>query len=52
MPTTAGDVGDPVALAARLDAEPGVVSHGLFSPALVSLVLVGRDGRVDRIDVE
>lgn len=48
----AGDVGDPVALAARLDAEPGVVSHGLFSPALVSLVLVGRDGRVDRIDVE
>ncbi|MGH3017165.1 MAG: ribose 5-phosphate isomerase A [Gaiellaceae bacterium] len=46
-----GNVGDPAALAGRLDAEPGVVSHGLFPPALVSLVLVGRDGLVDRIDV-
>jgi ribose 5-phosphate isomerase A len=46
-----GDVGDPVGLAARLDAEPGVISHGLFPPALVSFVLVGRDSRVDRIDV-
>ena len=46
-----GDVGDPAALAARLDAEPGVVSHGLFSPALVSFVLVGRGDQLDRIDV-
>jgi ribose 5-phosphate isomerase A len=46
-----GDVGDPAGLAARLDAEPGVISHGLFPPALVSFVLVGRDSRVDRIDV-
>ena len=46
-----GDVADPAALAARLDSEPGVVSHGLFSPALVSLVLIGRGSRVDRIDV-
>jgi ribose 5-phosphate isomerase A len=46
-----GDVGDPADLAARLDAEPGVISHGLFPPALVSFVLVGRDSRVDRIDV-
>jgi len=47
----AGAVGDPAALAARLDAEPGVVSHGLFPPALVSFVLVGRGDRVDRVDV-
>ncbi len=46
-----GVVGDPAALATRLDADPGVVSHGLFPPALVSLVIAGRDGRVDRIDV-
>jgi ribose 5-phosphate isomerase A len=47
----AGDVGEPSALAARLDAMPGVISHGLFSPALVSLILIGRGGEVDRIDV-
>jgi ribose 5-phosphate isomerase A len=46
-----GDVGDPAALAARLDAEPGVISHGLFPPSLVSFVLVGRDDRVHRIEV-
>lgn len=40
-----GEVGDPAALASRLDAVPGVVSHGLFPPSLVSEVLVGeRDG--------
>ena len=32
-----GRIGDPAKLAARLDAEPGVVSHGLFAPSLVSL---------------
>jgi ribose 5-phosphate isomerase A len=32
---------DPAALARRLDADPGVVSHGLFEPALVSQVVVG-----------
>jgi ribose 5-phosphate isomerase A len=42
------EVHDPQALAGRLDAEPGVVSHGLFPPELVSVVLVGRDGRVER----
>lgn len=46
-----GEVGDPAALAARLDAEPGVVSHGLFPPALAAEVLVGRGDRVDRLDV-
>lgn len=35
-------VGDPAALAARLDSTPGVVAHGLFPPALVSDVVVGR----------
>jgi ribose 5-phosphate isomerase A len=33
---------DPAALSARLSATPGVVSHGLFEPALVSDVIVGR----------
>jgi ribose 5-phosphate isomerase A len=46
-----GGVADPAALAARLDAQPGVVCHGLFSPMLVSLVLVGRNGDVERIAV-
>ncbi len=36
-----GAVGDPAALAARLDAEPGVVAHGLFPPEMVSEVIVG-----------
>jgi ribose 5-phosphate isomerase A len=44
-----GPVGDPGELAERLSAIPGVVEHGLFPPALVSEVLVGRDGRVDRM---
>jgi ribose 5-phosphate isomerase A len=43
-----GDVTDPVQLAAWLDAVPGVVAHGLFAPDLVSEVLVGRDGAVER----
>ena len=37
-----GPVGDPAQLAARLDAVPGVVAHGLFAPALVSDVLIAR----------
>jgi ribose 5-phosphate isomerase A len=42
-----GAVGDPAVLAARLSATPGVVEHGLFPPAMVSLVLVGRAGSVE-----
>ncbi len=42
------DLSDPAALAARLSATPGVVDHGLFAPALVSDVLVAREGRVER----
>src|ERR671930_707543 len=37
---------DPRALAARLDAVPGVVGHGLFAPELVSDVLVARGEEV------
>jgi ribose 5-phosphate isomerase A len=43
-----GEVGDPASLAARLEADPGVAAHGLFPPQLVSEVLVGRDGTVER----
>jgi ribose 5-phosphate isomerase A len=38
-------VDDPGALSAELDAIPGVVGHGLFSPLLVADVVVGREGR-------
>jgi ribose 5-phosphate isomerase A len=42
-----GAVGDPAALAARLDAAPGVVAHGLFPPSLVSTVLIARGHEVE-----
>jgi ribose 5-phosphate isomerase A len=45
-----GPVGDPAALAVRLSATPGVVEHGLFPPAMVATVLVGRGETVDRTD--
>ncbi len=38
---------DPAALAARLEADPGVAAHGLFPPALVSDLLVGREEDVE-----
>jgi len=37
-----GAVGDPAALATRLSQTTGVVEHGLFSPELVSDLVVGR----------
>jgi ribose 5-phosphate isomerase A len=43
-----GDVSDPARLAARLDATPGLVGHGLFAPEMVSLVLIGEPGGVSR----
>jgi ribose 5-phosphate isomerase A len=43
-----GEVGDPAELAARLSAEPGVVDHGLFPAEMVSEVLIGRAGEVER----
>jgi ribose 5-phosphate isomerase A len=42
-----GPVEDPAELAALLDAEPGVVAHGLFAPSLVTDVVVARDGAID-----
>lgn len=42
-----GPLGDPAELAARLEADPGVAAHGLFPPALVHDVFVGRDGEVE-----
>jgi ribose 5-phosphate isomerase A len=42
-----GPVGDPAELAARLDAEPGVVDHGLFGPGLVSDVVVATGASID-----
>ena len=44
-----GEVKEPGRLAVWLGAVPGVVEHGLFSPALVSEVLIGRDGEVERL---
>jgi len=38
---------DPGELAARLDAVPGLVGHGLFAPALVSDVLIARGEQVE-----
>lgn len=47
-----GEIGDPVLLAMRLSATPGVVDHGLFPPALVNDVLVARGDRVERLVAE
>ena len=44
-----GEVGEPAGLACRLAAQAGVVDHGLFPPELVTEVLVGTDGKVDRL---
>src|SRR5580704_8920179 len=45
-----GDVGDPSTLAARLEAIPGVVEHGLFPPETVATIFVARGESVQRID--
>ena len=47
-----GDVDDPAALAARLAADPGVAAHGLFPPTMVSELLVGVGGAVERTNFE
>jgi ribose 5-phosphate isomerase A len=39
---------DPAALAARLEADPGVAAHGLFPPDMVSELFVARGDAVDR----
>lgn len=43
-----GEIGDPAELAARLEADPGVTSHGLFPPVMVSEILVGAGDEVRR----
>lgn len=44
-----GSFDDPAALAASLDATPGLVAHGLFQPSLVSEAFVARGDSVERI---
>jgi ribose 5-phosphate isomerase A len=44
-----GEIGDPTELAARLEADPGVAAHGLFAADMVSAVLVGAGGTVERL---
>jgi ribose 5-phosphate isomerase A len=46
-----GPVDDPKALSMELSALPGVVEHGLFPPAMVTTVLVGRGDIVEQRDV-
>ena len=47
-----GEIGDPVALSARLAADAGVAAHGLFPPQLVSEVLIGRGDTVERLTLQ
>lgn len=42
-----GVIDDPARLAGKLNGVPGVVSHGLFAPTLVSTVLVARGETVE-----
>ena len=44
-----GDASDPANLAAWLGSVPGVVEHGLFPPALVSEVIIGRGDAAERL---
>lgn len=46
-----GGLEDPAALAARLEADPGVAAHGLFPPEMVSEVFVGRGDSVARLTI-
>ncbi|MGA8745893.1 MAG: ribose 5-phosphate isomerase A, partial [Solirubrobacterales bacterium] len=44
-----GPIGDPAALAAHLEADPGVAAHGLFPADMVSEVLVGTGAAIERL---
>ncbi|HEX5929703.1 MAG TPA: ribose 5-phosphate isomerase A [Solirubrobacterales bacterium] len=46
-----GTIGDPAGLAARLESDPGIAAHGLFPPEMVSEVLIGAGGTVDRLNL-
>ncbi len=41
-------LGGPAALAAQLEADPGIAAHGLFPPDMVSELLVGAGAAVER----
>ena len=43
-----GTIDDPAKLAARLSSTPGVIDHGLFSPTMVSVILIGRGEGVEK----
>jgi len=43
-----GAIDGPAMLAARLEADPGVAGHGLFPPALVDDLFIGRGDQVER----
>jgi ribose 5-phosphate isomerase A len=45
-----GEVGNPATLSVTLEATPGVMSHGLFPPEMVSTIFVGRGNSVQRTD--
>jgi ribose 5-phosphate isomerase A len=47
-----GEIGDPAELAARLESDPGVAAHGLFPPAMVSELLIGRGNGVERTQLQ
>lgn len=42
--------GDPATPFVTLESTPGVMSHGLFPPEMVSTILVGRGGAAQRTD--
>jgi ribose 5-phosphate isomerase A len=44
-----GRIDDPAGLSRLFEGTPGVVSHGLFPPSMVSLVLVGRGEGVETL---
>jgi ribose 5-phosphate isomerase A len=44
-----GEIDKPAALAISLETDPGVAAHGLFPPDMVSAVLVGAGGTVERL---
>jgi len=46
-----GAVEDPAELARRLDAEPGVVDHGLFPPEYVTDIVMAAGGEVEHREV-
>ncbi len=47
-----GAIGDPAALAARFEADPGIAAHGLFPPALVHDVLTATGDAVAHVQIQ